>query len=38
MEQLGQEMATMLLAQIATGSPQAEQVVLETSLIERSSG
>jgi DNA-binding LacI/PurR family transcriptional regulator len=38
MEQLGQEMATMLLAQISVGASDPEQVVLETSLVERASG
>jgi DNA-binding LacI/PurR family transcriptional regulator len=39
MEQLGREMALMLLAQISTGGVAApEQLVLDTSLVERASG
>lgn len=39
MEQLGREMATMLLAQISAGGVSApEQLVLDTSLVERASG
>jgi DNA-binding LacI/PurR family transcriptional regulator len=38
MEELGREMATMLLEQIGAGSVEAEQVVLETRLVERASG
>lgn len=39
MEQLGREMATMLLAQISNGGAAGpEQLVLETSLVERASG
>jgi DNA-binding LacI/PurR family transcriptional regulator len=38
MEELGREMATMLLARIGAASTEAEQVVLETRLVERASG
>ena len=39
MEQLGREMATMLLAQISSGGVAApEHLVLDTSLVERASG
>lgn len=39
MEQLGREMALMLLAQISAGGVQVpEQLVLDTSLVERASG
>jgi DNA-binding LacI/PurR family transcriptional regulator len=39
MEQLGREMAMMLLAQISAGGVSApEQLVLDTSLVERASG
>ena len=38
MEQLGREMATMLLAQIGSGGvDRAEHVVLDTSLVHRAS-
>ncbi|WP_406830371.1 LacI family DNA-binding transcriptional regulator [Pedococcus sp. KACC 23699] len=39
LEQIGREMATMLLAQIGTGDDRPEQhVVLDTELVERASG
>jgi DNA-binding LacI/PurR family transcriptional regulator len=38
LEQLGREMAAMLLAQIGNATAEAEQVVLETNLVERASG
>ena len=39
LEQIGREMATMLLAQIGTGDDRSEQhLVLDTELVERASG